>query len=52
MVTHISISWLKIFEPKQHAESTERRKTSFQREIVEKAVLLKPVLNKVMTTQE
>ena len=33
-------------------ESTERWKTSFGKEIVENADLHKPVLDKVMTTQE
>ena len=35
-----------------NTESTKRRKTSFRKEIVKNADLHKPVLNKVMTTQE
>ena len=46
MITHISISWFKTFEPKQQTESTERRKTSFRKEIIENVDLDKPVLNK------
>ena len=33
-------------------ERTERRKTSFSKEIVENADPHKPLLNKIMTTQE
>ena len=43
-MTHLSMFWFK--------ESTERRKTSFLKEIVENADLHKVVLNKTMTTQE
>ena len=43
-MTHLSMFWFK--------ESTERRKTSFLKEIVENADLHKAVLNKTMTTQE
>ena len=48
MITHILMSWFKI----KNIESTERRKTSFPKEIVENADLHKPTLNKIMTTQE
>ena len=40
--------WIKTTNTK----STKRRKTSFQKEIVENADLHKHVLNKVMATQE
>ena len=48
------MSWFKAFDLKQNkkTESTERRKISFPKEIVENADLQKPVLNKAMTTQE
>ena len=37
----------------QHnANSAERQKTSFSKELVENAELYKPVLNKIMTTHE
>ena len=34
------------------AESTEKRKASFRKETVENGDLDKPLLNKIMTTQE
>ena len=40
--------WLKT----KNTETTERRKTSFRKKIVENVDLYKPVLNNVMTTQE
>ena len=40
------------FKTKKNTESTERRKTSFPKEVVENADLHKPLLNKTMTTQE
>ena len=40
--------WLKI----KNKESRKDEKTSFPKEIVENADLYKPILNKVMTTQE
>ena len=40
--------WLKT----KNTESTERGKTSFRKEIVENVDQHKPVLNKIMTTQE
>ena len=43
MITHILMSWLKIFASKQKTESTERRKTGFWKEIVENAGLHKLV---------
>ena len=44
------MSWFKTFDSKQKtAESTERRKTSFPKDIVESADLHKPILNKIMT---
>ena len=46
------MSGLKTFNPKQKTESTERRKTSFRKEIVENTDLHKSLLNKIMTTQE
>ena len=47
------MSGFKTFNPKQrNTESTERRKTSFRKEIVENTDLHKPLLNKIMTTQE
>ena len=53
MITHISMSWFKAFDSKQkHKERTERWKTSFPKGIAENADLLKPELNKIMTTQE
>ena len=45
MITHISMSWFNTFEPKQQTESTERRKTSFRKEIVENVDLHKPCKN-------
>ena len=36
----------------KNTESTEIRRASFPKEIVENADLHKPVLNKIMTTQE
>ena len=48
MITHILMSWFKI----KNIESTERRKTSFPKEIVENADLHKSVINKIMATQE
>ena len=52
MITHILMSWFKNLTQRKITESTERRKTSFRKEIVENADLHKPVLNKIMTTQE
>ena len=40
--------WLKT----KNAESMERLKTSFQKEIVENAELHQTILNKIITTQE
>ena len=38
MITHILMSWFKTLESKRkNTESTKRRKTSFQKEIVENA---------------
>ena len=48
MITCILMSWLKT----KNTESTERRKTGFRKEIGDNAGLHKPVLNKIMTTQE
>ena len=46
-------SWFETFDSKQkNTEITERRKISFSKEIVENADLYKPILNKIMTTQE
>ena len=36
----------------KNTETTEIRKTSFPKEIVENSDLHKPVLNRIMTTQE
>ena len=42
------MSWLKT----KNTENTEKRKTSFRKEILENADQHKPVLNKIRTTQE
>ena len=47
MITHILMSWFK----KKKVESTERRKSSCGKEIVENADLDKTILNKILTTQ-
>ena len=41
-----------IWHKTKNTETTERRKTSFQKEIVENVDLYKPVLNNILTTQE
>ena len=48
MITHIQNIWLKI----KNTESTDRRKTSFPKEIVENADLHKTALSKIIITQE
>ena len=41
-----------IWHKTKNTETTERCKTSFQKEIVENVYLYKPILNNIMTTQE
>ena len=51
--TYFNVLTQKIwFKTKNTEESIERWKTSFPKEIVENEDLHKPVLNKIMTTQE
>ena len=52
MITHILTSWFKTFDLKKIEASTERWKNNFPKEIVENVDLHKPVLNKIITTQE
>ena len=52
MITRINVLVQNILLKAKNAESTERRKTSFRKEIVENANLDKLVLNKIMSTQE
>ena len=52
MITKIECLGSKHLTQTKNTESTKRQKTSFQTEIVENAELHKPVLNKIMTTQE
>ena len=52
MITLINVLVQNILLKTKNAESTERRKTSFRKEIVENANLDKLVLNKIMSTQE
>ena len=53
MMTHIlNVLVQNIWLKAKNTESTERRITSFQKEIVENADLHKPVLKKIMTMQE
>ena len=51
MITHILMSWFKTFDSTKNAETTETQKISFPKEIIENPDLLRPVLNKKMSTQ-
>ena len=55
MITYILMSWFKTFDSKQKTEKEQKnKKLVFKKivEIIENAYLHKPVLNKIMTTQE
>ena len=53
MIRHILLPWFGTSDSKtKNTESTETGKTSFPKEIVGNADLHKPVLNKIMITQE
>ena len=46
------MSWFKTFDSKQKTQKEQKTKNQFLNRIVENADLHKPVLNKIMTTQE
>ena len=52
MLTHFKVLVQNIWLKTKNTESAERQKTSFRKENVENADLHKPVLNKIITTQE
>ena len=52
MMAHMLKSWFKTFDSEQNHRKHGKMKTSFLKEIVEIADPQKPVLNKIMTTQE